>query len=323
MTDMFYDASAFNQDIGDWNTVNVTDMRGMFYQATTFNQDIGRWNTANVTDMFDMFQDATAFNQDIGHWNTSNVTNMHQMFLFLGATAFNQDIGNWNTANVTNMRGMFWGATAFNQDIGKWNTANVTNMGDMFFGATAFNQDIGHWSTANVTDMYGMFWGATSFNQNLGNWKLGYVFNMLDMLDNSGLSVANYDRTLIGWAAQAPTAPLLGLGAEGLKYCVGADARSKLISTYDWTIDGDSLSCVLPLEPKIFPNPTTGPIRIINLGIGDVILLTNVIGQKLLEQLATDETQLLDIHLMADGIYLISIIRNNKIVITKKITKLN
>jgi hypothetical protein len=52
-------------------------------------------------------------------------------------------------------------------------------------------------------------------------------------------------------------------------------------------------------------------------------LLTDAIGQKLLQQLATDETQILNIHLMAQGIYLISIMRGDKIIITAKITKLN
>lgn len=308
----------------NWNTASVTNMAGMFYEAEAFNQNIGGWNTANVTNMSGMFELAAAFNQHIGHWNTSNVTNMGNMFLSLGATAFNQDIGNWNTAKVTDMGYMFYGAKDFNQDISRWNTANVTQMGTMFFGATAFNQDIGHWNTAKVTDMYGMFWGATAFNQDLGNWKIANSPNMLYMLDNSGLSISNYDNTLIGWARQAPSANLL-FSAEGLKYCKGADARSKLISAYNWRISGDSLSCALPsdLMPMVFPNPTTGLVKISEMQIGDVILLTDVVGQKLFHQTASAETELLNINFMASGIYLISIIRKGRMVITRKITKLN
>jgi trimeric autotransporter adhesin len=68
MSFMFYQAIAFNQNIGSWNTAAATNMSGMFYQATAFNQNIGSWNTGNVTIMSTMFQLATAFNQNLGAW---------------------------------------------------------------------------------------------------------------------------------------------------------------------------------------------------------------------------------------------------------------
>lgn|GEM_PF-1762541 len=172
MSNMFSGATTFNQNIGSWNTSEVTNMSGMFATAPAFNQNIGSWNTAKVTDMNGMFYAATAFNQNIGSWNTGNVTNMNNMFY--AAPAFNQNIGSWNTGKVTNMNNMFY-ATNFNQNIASWNTSKVTDMARMFQSATVFNQNISGWDTSKVVDMTNMFKFATSFNQNLSGWNVGSV----------------------------------------------------------------------------------------------------------------------------------------------------
>ena len=160
----------------------VTDMRWMFYKASSFNSDIGNWDTSSAIKMESMFEYASSFNQDIGGWDTSSVTDMAEMFDH--ASSFNQNIGGWDTSNVADMGWMFWGADSFNQDIGSWDTSSVTIMASMFYEASLFNQDIGGWDTSSVTEMDEMFDRASSFNQDLSGWCVTYFSSMPSSFDD-------------------------------------------------------------------------------------------------------------------------------------------
>jgi surface protein len=118
---------------------------GVFSGGSNFNQDIGSWNTSNVTDMQDMFQGASAFNQDIGSWDTSNVTTMSKMFE--GASAFNENICSWDVSNVTNMDGMFIRAIKFNQDLTKWCVTNITSEPYFSFASALIEANKPIWGT--------------------------------------------------------------------------------------------------------------------------------------------------------------------------------
>ena len=196
MSGAFYDCSNLVGYVSDVpNLYNVTDMSQMFVDASQFNQDIGEWNVSTVTNMKGMFYDAELFNRDIGRWNVSNVTSMNNMFW--NAKSFNQNISNWDVSNVSDMRGMFSHANLFNQSIGKWNISSVTSMGFMFWYAESFNQNISDWDVSNVTDMGWMFSNANSFNQDIENWDVSNV-TTVEMLfgdTRSGMKLMFQDTT--------------------------------------------------------------------------------------------------------------------------------
>ena len=245
MNAMFFEATNFDSDVSSWNVNNVTNMRSMFNSATNFKSDISNWNVENVVDMNQMFRDASNFDSDISNWKVNNVEDMTSMFL--GATLFDSEISNWDVSNVTSMRSMFNRATNFNSDISSWNVSNVENMSFMFFLATSFNSDISNWNVGNVEDMTAMFDLASSFNQNLSDWNLTSIadeptidfdFLVERMLNNSGLSQANYEATLLGWSENPDTPDNLNLGALNLEYC-DETGRNALLAK-GWTIIGDN-----------------------------------------------------------------------------------
>ena len=54
------EANATYGHISDWNVSAVTDMSNAFDGRTTFNEDIGNWDVSNVTNMHWMFNEASS-----------------------------------------------------------------------------------------------------------------------------------------------------------------------------------------------------------------------------------------------------------------------
>ena len=141
-------------------------------------------------------------------------------------------------SQVTDMGGMFAGCTSFNQPLNNWDVSNVTGMSFMFVNCTSFNQPLDNWDVSKVEGMGDIFAGCTSFDQELGMWKLERCQEL--GLDNCGMSVENYSKSLVGWAAQANIKQGLNLYARRLKYNASSKAaRAKLISEKGWRIYRD------------------------------------------------------------------------------------
>jgi surface protein len=210
--------------LDQWDTSKVGYMGVTFYNNDKFNQNIGNWNTNQVSDMQFTFAVpapyTSSFNNggspSINNWDTSNVNNMYAMFS--QANSFNQNIGSWNTSKVTNMAYMFQ-ARSFNNggspDINNWDVSKVTNMSRMFQGAFNFNQPLNNWKIPLVTDMLNFMYEGES---------TPYAF-----------SVTNYSNFLIALAAQ-PVKPNVSLRVNQYYDSTALAARAVLAAApNNWT----------------------------------------------------------------------------------------
>jgi hypothetical protein len=115
----------FNQDITEWETGNVTQMRGMFQHTKYFNQDIGTNGLAKLVDGTTDFD--YTFNSSI---NSSTQGNDY------ANTTRTDDY--WDVSKVTMMDNMFLSADAFQIPLTNWDmealkySANYNTQGDMF-----------------------------------------------------------------------------------------------------------------------------------------------------------------------------------------------
>ncbi|MCF6351849.1 MAG: BspA family leucine-rich repeat surface protein [Cyclobacteriaceae bacterium] len=314
---MFESAAAFNQDISGWDVSKVSSLNAMFKSNSSFNNGgvpldwMNLGQDPNVTDirLNAMFQGAAAFNHDISDWDVSKVFSFYAMFA--SNSSFNNggvpldwmNLGQDAGVNTVDMGYMFSNANAFNQDISTWSVNKVWNLRHMFLYNNSFNNGgipldwINLGQSANVTgiNMQEMFNGASAFDQEIGSWDIGKANSMANMLSNSGLSTANYDATLIGWAddnSGTETIPSgRTLGATGLTYCTGLSARTDLVSTYGWAITDAGAFCP---EINVFNGSTNAApaltdAQTVDVDFGSAAQASNITRTFIIENTGTSD----------------------------------
>jgi hypothetical protein len=145
------------------------------------------------------------------------------------------------------------------------------------------------------------------------------------MFLNAGLSTANYDTTLTGWATIEPNETLIkpNVTFEGgySTYCNGASARNLLISTYGWTISdsGLDLGCTtLDTEEfdtsslKLYPNPVLSILNVktdYNL-INQPYTIVDGLGRVVLNGKINDVESTINVEQLSKGIYYLKVSDN-------------
>ena len=231
---MFSTCRAFDRDLSSWSTPRLRDMSYMFNSCDKFNSDLSKWDVSNVEKFTGTFCWAKNFNQDLSEWDVSAATDFSLMFL--GAQKFTGDLSKWNVSLAVDMHQMFLYANEFNSDLSAWDVSNVEDMGRMFEGTQKFNSDLTKWNVAKVSSMDRMFFNATAFDCSLGDWDLSSLGGSLS-LAGSNMSIANYDRSLIGWNKKATTPNDITLEPSSLKFLDGETAHGNLRATKRWIID--------------------------------------------------------------------------------------
>ena len=215
-----------------------------------------------------------------------------------------------------------------------------------FTGDVNFNEDISTWDVSNFENMQDFLAGCTSFNQDLGHWQFQYWVLMQGLLDDTNLSVENYDSFILNLIGQniAPTT----IGVNGLVYC-DETSRNELINQ-GWNFDGDSPQELFFEAPgDISLTIQSPPCETINLDLGipvhsgcDPIIIQNdapsefPVGQTVINWIMLDgnqnelvDQQVVNIEMIADEAQIcyvttdVSFPLNNRVFITQDLVSPN
>ena len=146
-----------------------------------------------------------------------------------------------NLSSTITLYGIFSNCTLITSvNLTNWDVSNIQDFRYALDSCPNLSvANITSWSLTSAIDVRFMFYNADSFDYSFANWDITSILYMDGFLQAAtGLSTANYDATLISWAAQAPTSGI-SINFGGSKYTSGGSAeaaRTSLQVTYGWTI---------------------------------------------------------------------------------------
>ena len=253
MSGLFDGEVSFNGDISSWDVSSVTDMSNMFYLNLAFNKNLEYWDVSSVVNFGYMFGRAKSFNLPLNSWDVSSgeifegmfigaaynlpldnwdMSNAVDAWIMFGEGEFNQPIDNWDVSNIEIFGAMFYRSN-FDQPLNSWDVSSGIIMEDMF-AQSAFNQPLSSWDVSNVTNMKYMFGNTASFDQDLSSWVFNSDIDFFRFLNNSSISVTNYDALLQSLNNQ----PLNDkyFGDLNILHCNVSD-RENLINQKGWSFE--------------------------------------------------------------------------------------
>jgi surface protein len=236
-------------DIRNWGACQWTSMESAFRGSGNLDNisAVDIINLTNCTSLQAMFRSSSVSQINTSNWDVSNITSLYQSFAFC-SNIQSLDVSSWDVSNVTEMESLFRGITALNTlDVSSWDTSNVgispSAARYVFQDSPNINPDISNWVLGG-NNLDKMLEDADSFDRSLANWDISSTPNLRNFMQNAtGMSISNYNATLISWASQNPTPTSCNFG--GSQYTIGGageTARNTLINTFGWTIvDGGGI----------------------------------------------------------------------------------
>ena len=220
-----YVSNYFNEDLKNWNTTNVTNMKYMFSGAKNFNSDITKkihmpygdldntliefsneegthtaWDLSSVQDFSYMFSGCESFNTNITTWQfdlNADLTN-----IFENATLFNNTFKDHYNFNVSPDFYFFNKVPILDIDLYSNVSIHYSNDQNSIEYIDSINSygKIQHWDTSKITNLNKLF-EKKNINFDITNWDVSNVQNFNGLFKDS----INFNQDISNWNVSSST----------------------------------------------------------------------------------------------------------------------